>query len=102
DAALGVAAVPAHVPLADGAARAGNRVGPAHDARHEVAAGELARGAGVEDASERLVPEDEARPSCRGPSVVAFGDLDVRAADADGDRLDEDRSLALGGLRHVL
>ena len=40
DAALGVAAVAAHVPFADGAGRAGHRVGPPHDADDAVADGE--------------------------------------------------------------
>src|SRR5580692_7562334 len=37
DAALGVAAIAAHVPFADGAARTGHRIGPPYDADHEIA-----------------------------------------------------------------
>ena len=57
---------------------------------------------GMDDAAERLVAEDEARLARRRPAVLAFHDLDVRTAYADGDRLDEHRPVARVGLRDVL
>ena len=48
DAALGVAAVLAHVPFADGAIGTRHRIGPAHDADDEIA--------GLEAASRRALP----------------------------------------------
>ena len=59
DAALGVLAVAAHVPLADGAVGARHRVGPADDADDQVAALQVRVGGRFEDAAERLVPEDQ-------------------------------------------
>ena len=102
DAALGVLAVAAHVPLADRAVRARHGVGPADDPDDEVARLQPSGGTRVDDATERLVPEDETRRARRRPAVLALGDLDVGPADADRDRLDEDRALASVGLGHVL
>ena len=59
DAALGVLAVAAHVPLADGAVRARDGVGPAHDADDQVALLQAAARAGVDDPAERLVAEHQ-------------------------------------------
>ena len=72
DAALGVAAVAAHVPFAGGAGRAGLRVGPAHDADDEVAGRDLAiRGRGFHRA-QRLMAEHQAplarEARCRRPA----------------------------------
>ena len=54
DAALGVAAVAAHVPFADGAGRAGHRVGPPHDADDAVAGGEAAAAAAPRSPRHRI------------------------------------------------
>ena len=102
DPALGVLAVPAHVPFAHGAGRAGHRVRAANDADHEVALLEPAARARVEHSAEGLVPEHEARVPRRSPAVLAFRDLDVRPADADGHGLDEDRALTDVGLGNLL
>ncbi len=52
DTALGVAPVAAHVPLAGGAGRTRLRIGPPHDADHEVARCEPAAGGGFLDGPE--------------------------------------------------
>ena len=57
DAPLGVLAVAAHVPLALGAAGAGHRIGPADDARDELA--RLEPAAAVAHAAEQLVAEHQ-------------------------------------------
>src|SRR5262249_41352259 len=92
DASLRVAAVPAHVPLADRAVGARHGIGPAHDADDQIPGAKPA-GPRIDDATERFVTEDEASLAFRRPAVLALGDLDVGAADADGDRLDDDRAI---------
>ena len=89
DAALGVAAVGAHVPLAHRAVRARHRVGPAHDA-HDVLADRQPGGPGVDHPPQRLVTEDQPLLTRRRPAVVAARDLGIGAADADGQRLDDE------------
>ena len=101
DPALGVLAVAAHVPLADGAVGAGDRVRAADDPHHQVALLQGARRARVEDAAERLVAQHQARRARGRPAVLALDDLDVGPADPDGDRLDEDRALVDLGLRDL-
>src|SRR3974377_621888 len=59
DAALGVLAVPAHVPLADRAVRTRDGIGASHDADDEIALLQRGGRAGIEDAAERLGPEGE-------------------------------------------
>jgi len=48
------------------------------------------------------VPQHEAIGASGTPAVLAFDDLDVRAADPDRDRLDEHRSISSVWLRKVL
>ena len=101
DAALGVLAVPAHVPLAHRAVGAGHGVGTADDADDEVALLQRAARARVDHPAERLVPEHEARLALGGPAVLALHDLDVGPADADRDGFHEDRPVARVGLGDV-
>src|SRR5919204_177388 len=54
DATLGIAAVPAHVPLAERAVHARHGVRMAHDADHDVAGAKAALGGRLDDAAERL------------------------------------------------
>src|SRR5262245_21338097 len=89
DAALGVLTVPAHVPFADRAARAGYGIGPAHDARDEGAHRVPAAGRRLDDLQQRLVAEHEAIAPGRRLSVLAVHDLPVRAADPDCERPQE-------------
>ena len=65
DAALGVPAVAAHVPLADGAVEAGHRVGPPDDAGDQVARRRRCRSRRRGTRAERLVPQDEPRRRVR-------------------------------------
>ena len=102
DAALGVLAVPAHVPLAHRAVGAGHGVGAADDADHQVAFLQPAARARVDHPAEGFVAEHEARLAGRRPAVLALDDLDVGAADADGDGFHENRTVARVGLRNVL
>ena len=102
DAALGVLAVAAHVPFTDRAVRARHRVGAPDDADDQVALAERAGRTRVDDAAERLVAEHKPRLARRCPAVLAFDDLDVGPAHADGDRLDEHGPVARVGLRDVI
>ena len=102
DAALGVTAVAAHVPLTDRAVRARDRIGPAHDADDQIAGRQAATARRVDDASERLVPEDQAFGARRRRAVVAVHDLDVGAAYADSQRLDEDGTVVGRRLRNIV
>ena len=82
--------VAAHVELAVRAGAAGLRVGPAHHADHQVAAGEAGpvgapRAPGPNDSwpmTSRVVPR-------RRPAVVPAGDLPVGPADADREAVDQ-------------
>ena len=94
DAALGVLAVPAHVPLAHRAVRTRHGVGPPDDADHQIALLERGVRAWVHDPAQRLVPEHEARLALRRPAVLALDDLDVGPAHADRDGFHEDRPAA--------
>jgi hypothetical protein len=94
DAVLGVAAVLAHVPLAARAARARHGIRVAHDRAYRVALGHPGIGWRLEHAAERLVAEDEALLSGRRCAVLAAQDLPIRAAHADGQRLDQHRAVA--------
>ena len=68
DAPLGVLAVAAHVPFADGAVGAGDRVGPADDADDQIAGGQPAAGRRLQHLAERLVPDGQAVLARAAPS----------------------------------
>ena len=93
DAALGVAAVAAHVPFADGAARARHRIGPAHDADDEIAGFEAAIGRRFLHLAERLVADDQTLLARRRPAIGAGDDLAVGAADAERQRAHQHRAV---------
>ena len=71
DAALGVLAVAAHVPFADGAIGARHGIRPADDADDEVPLPQRAAPAWIEDPAQRLVPEHQAGLAGRRPPVLA-------------------------------
>src|SRR4051812_10636402 len=60
DAALGIEAIPAHVPFAERAVRARHRIRMAHDAGDRVADGKVGSLRRADHAAERLVTEDQA------------------------------------------
>ena len=99
DAALGVLAVVAEVPLAHRAVPARHRVGAPDDADHEVARRHRGAGGRLEHAAQRLVAEHETVAPGRRPPVSARDDLGVGAAHPHGQRLDEHG--AVGGGRFV-
>src|SRR5881628_1002703 len=59
DAALGIAAIAAHVPFAGSAGRTRHRIGPAHDADHAVADGKTAACGRPFDRAEGLVAKNK-------------------------------------------
>src|SRR3546814_16167741 len=61
DAAFGVAAVRAHVPLARCAVAAGRRIGPADDPDRQVTGGEAGAGRRLLGLPDRLMPEEQPR-----------------------------------------
>jgi hypothetical protein len=102
DAALGVLAVAAHVPLPHRTVGAGDGVGAPDDAHHEIALLQSSCEPGVEHAAQRLVAENQAGLAGRGPAVLPLDDLGVGAADADRHRLDEHGTVANVGFRDLL
>src|SRR3546814_2882390 len=88
DAAFGVAAVRAHVPLARCAVAAGHRIWPADDPDRPVPDGEAGAGRRLLDLPDRLMSEDQPAPAWWRPAIVAGNDLSVGPADPDrqGDR----------------
>ena len=55
----------------------------------------------INDAAEGFMSQHQARLSRRRPAVFPLDDLDVRPADADGYRFDQDRALTQIGLRNI-
>ena len=94
DAALGVAAVAAHVPFAGGAGRARHRVGPPHDADHQIAGFEAAAGRRFLDAAEQFMTDDQALLPRRRPAIMASDDLAVGAANAERQRAHQHCAIA--------
>src|SRR5216683_1128308 len=84
DAALGVAPVAAHVPFPDGAGRARHRIGPPHDADHEVAAGDPAAFRRLDDLAQRFVAEHQALLAGRRFAIGAGEYLAIGSAHAEG------------------
>ena len=101
DAALGVAAVGAHVPLADRTVRARHRVRPSHDA-HDMVSHRQPGGPRVEHPAEGLVAEDQPLLTRWRPPVVSARDLRIRAADADGQGFDDHRTQLGAGLGDIV
>ncbi len=97
DAALGVVAVAAEVPFAESARLAGQRVGPPHDARHQVTGGEATACRRIDHLPERLMAEHETVLTRRRPAVALLDDLDVGAAHADQQTLHEQRAFVGDG-----
>src|SRR5581483_6091451 len=102
DAALGVKPVAAHVPLADRAARARLRIGPAHDADDVIAGLEPAIRGRFDHAGQRLVPEHETVIACRRPAILAAQDLGVGPAHAHREHLRQHGALAAIRLTDVV
>ena len=94
DAALGVLAVAAHVPLAHRAVRAWDGVGAADDADHEIALREPTGRAWVHHAAERFMAQHQARLAGRRPAVLPFHDFHVGPTDPDSDGSHQDRTIA--------
>jgi hypothetical protein len=90
DAALGVAPVGAHVPLAHCAIGAGRRIGSAHNT-HDMLADREPAWPRVDDSAEGFVAQDQAIPTRRRPPVISACNLRVGATDADGKGLHDHR-----------
>jgi hypothetical protein len=71
DAALGVAAVAAHIPFADRAGGTRDRIGPPHDADDEVARFDAASGRRLLDLAERFMTDHQPLLAWRCPPVVS-------------------------------
>ena len=82
DAALGVAAVAAHIPFADRAGGARHRIGPAHDADDAIAGAKSAVGRRLAHFTQRLVADHQPLLAGRRPAVGPRYDFTVGAADA--------------------
>ena len=86
DAALGVAAVAAHVPFAGGASGARHRIRPAYDADDDIASRHAAAGRRLLDPAEQFVADHQPRLARGRPAVMSGYDVAVRAADAKRQR----------------
>src|SRR5215467_3085312 len=83
DAALGVAAIAAHVPFARGTAGTRYGIWTAHNADHEIAAVEAAIHWSVLHRAERLVANHEALAAGRRPAIQAGNDIAIGPANAE-------------------
>src|SRR5439155_10488636 len=95
DAALGVAAVAAHIPFADRACGTRNRIRTAYDADDEVAADEARPVRRLLDDAERLVAEHE--PALAGRSPAVFSRYDFAVGTAYAERAGANPQGTLGG-----
>src|SRR5689334_18247911 len=93
---FGVAAISTHIPLPDGAVRAGDGIGMPNDADHDVAGKELRVSWRFFDDAQRLVSNDQALVTWRGGTVFAGDDLTIGSTDAERDCPYQHRS-TLGG-----
>ena len=93
DAALRVAPVAAHVPLADGAGAARLRIGPAHDADDEITGRKAATlGSGL-DRAERFMAQARGAAHRGSRPVKSRQDLAVGAAHAQRQGLRQNRTV---------
>ena len=102
DAALGIAAVTAHVPFADGAGRARHRIGSAHDADHEVSGRHAASRWCRLDPAERFVPEHQPWLTGRRKPIGSGQDFPIRAAHSQRHRANQNCAVRRRRLRHVV
>ena len=102
DAALGIATVAAHVPLAYRTIRAGLGIGTANDSNNEVAWFHTTASRSVQNTSQRFVAKNETILPGRGPAVAAANDLYICAAHAHSKRPDEHATVAQIRLGHLV
>src|SRR3977135_1577493 len=83
DAAFAITPVPAHVPFAGAAGRAGHRVRPAHGADNESAALETRLHGRLFDMPERFMAQDKSLLAGRWGTIPTRHDLAVGSTDAE-------------------
>src|SRR5579862_6141142 len=93
DAALGVKAVAAHVPLSDRAGRTRNGIGPAHNAYDKIANVEAATGRRFLHSSQRLVADHQPLLTRRRPAIRAAHNFSVGPADSQRQRAHQHRTV---------
>ena len=86
DAAFGVEAVAAHVPLVDGARGTRNRIRPPYDADDMIAGVHAATGGRLLHAAEQFMADHQPALARRSPAIRAGDDLAVRAANTERER----------------
>ena len=86
DAAFGVAAVAAHVPLVDGARGTRNRIRPPYDADDMIAGLHAATGGRLLHTAERFMTDHQPVFARWSPAIRAGDDLTVRAANTERER----------------
>ena len=101
DAAFGVAAVAAHVPLAGGAGRTRHGIGPAHNADNEIADLDAAFRRRLLHLAERLMADHQPLLAGRSPAIVSGHDFAVGAADPERQSAHQDRAIRLWRLGNV-
>ena len=89
DAALGVAAVAAHIPFADRAGRTRHRIRPAHHADHPVARRKTALRRRALDHAEGLMADHQPVMAGRRGTVMPGEDFPVGSADTKCQRTDQ-------------
>src|SRR5262249_1048566 len=95
DAALGVAAVAAHVPLSGRARDAPHGIGPAHDADDEIAGREAATLGCRLDRAQRFMAENEALLTGRRKAVTTLEDFAVGPAHSQRQGAHQSRAVRL-------
>jgi hypothetical protein len=101
DPPFGVLAIEAHVPVPRRAGWAGHRIAAADDADHQVPGHESGSRLCFGHLAEGFVPDDEPVRLWRRRPVLAVDDLQIGAADANRQRLNEDRPVISRRLGHV-
>jgi len=93
DAALSIAAVPAHIPLADRARWTRNRVGPSYDAGDKIANVHAGVRRRLPHRAKRFMADHQAHFARRRPTEMPADNFAVGAAYTDRQRAHQNRTI---------
>src|SRR6516225_71374 len=98
NAAFSVLAVAAHVPFADRAIRARNRIGAPDNSDHEISSLKRSTCARIQDPTKGFVTQNQPRFAGGRPAILSRHDLNISSAHANSDGFNKHAALTLAGL----
>src|SRR5689334_12095168 len=99
---LRVAPITTHIPLTDGAVRAGDRIGMTNDADDDVPGMQTHVVRRLLDDTERLMADDESLMPGRRRAIIAGNDLAIGSANTERNGAHENRSVVSGRYPELL